>query len=1643
MKNTLNQYLERFQKKRRNYRRYRTVFLMLAVITVLGVNWQLHREGISMTADASGFERDVGGDDGDASGGDTSDAGDSGSDQGSDDGSSDGSGDSSDSGDSDGADDGSGDSSDSGDSDDKGDSSDDGDSGEKDDSSDNGDSDVKDDSSDNGNSDGKDDSSDDGDSGGKDDSSDDGDSEGKDDSSDDKDSAGKDNNPDDGDSDGTDGASKDSDEKSEEDESEAENGELPEGEEELEDDLNGLPEEIPEELPVDLLEDVEPVEMNKDNGVTSILLSGSGTKYDANGNLYSSDLRLDFTFEAGTVKKDSLDYYYDYPEGIIVPDGLLEKEKVLYDDNKRAGVYWFEKIENDDGEEFYRVRIRFDEKYANNNESKDISGYIQFSGQIESSTVDDDGNIKIIGKDDVTLEIPNDEINYPDGETNRYGISTKKTGSYTEDGKLKYKVTVESVKGTPGEIQFEDIIQASGLTLGDPKVTVTKETWREYHQTDGNYTNSKVDGEDETIPIEECNYSYEDGKLTMTLPQIEPEKFDVNQDGEEYYIEYTRYVVEYTFDIDSDVSSFWANNTVTTTSTDNSTTVTAKDTADVKKTGNTGYTIEKTGQPNIMEGYIVWQITVNANRLDIAGATLHDDMLSSLLGSEYKFDPDKGWEWEKDASGKITGIKFIATDGEKNENKYTIRYRTPLQGDWEGSKVTNKATFTPGGGGDERTDGATVDVPSGSFVEKKRDNAVEADGETAEVTWTVSITAPNDAIPAGTVITDDPTQGKDGKAGAPQYRTKKQVIDWAAGIYWADSGGQKVSDFSLTDDIADVVFTGSDGNRYTWQEIDASEDDTLTYTVCEITLKQDIKPPEGAAYLRFTYKTTADLSKAESGVVNYYKNSVTVGKNSAEASYPYQKDGVLKTDENNVTDTTQKTNKDGTLTWKIKASIHRETGKLTFTDSLPEGVKLVSVTGADMLQGMNTVISEDGTITSEGSQYRATGSYDGSEVRLEVTRYADGNMPAGTYTLVLVCQVNTDNIEDYKSGETYTFTNRASVRNDTAEIGSADQTQEWTEDTTQEESKVISKSGQWNNDTRLIHYEIELNPDEKDIVEGSDELTLKDVFKYHNVAYMQPPDDWTSPTTECPLNAWLVQDSVKLYRAEKNAEGKLEKGEEITDWSWTVTTGVEPDGLQRQTSTLTGTGLPDGTAMILEYDYEFQIDCEEGWHMNNSVDVSNSAELDGTAYKADDNKTSMIWVKQETSGGVTAGKSGVLYKVSKGNYGKVLSGAVFKLQKYEGGDYQDVTGVTYTTDDDGKVIIQWQTSDADIQYEYNVLYRVVETEAPDGYVLPADPEAQAFYFYFSNSENTDHTLPDSIPNGAADLSKTSKTVYVENESTNTKITILKKWLKADGTEDTGHTGTVTVELYRKESTTPPATGGTATLKGEIREYSPDNTNSDPWMKIEESFSAGSPIKLIITSDDVWIANPAYNNVPVIRINGTTIEPETEAWNGTQTVHTYTFQLNEGENEILGGTMCWKSGFGHLTAKFQVQESGNTEDNVKETFVKSCTISSSDNWTKTIKDLPTVGKNEAGETVYYTYYIKEVTGGDFTTTYENNDGIVSGTITVTNKLSNNPSYVLPETGGHGTRKYMTVGALLMSAALLGGYTRRRKAAGNPQ
>lgn len=1100
-------------------------------------------------------------------------------------------------------------------------------------------------------------------------------------------------------------------------------------------------------------------------------MAGSGTVYDKTTGNYKSNLKVKFSIPSKDIKNANYSYELNYPEGIIIPEGLFNKTFTLEDENKKsAGTFFF--VNNADGT--YSARIHFDQKYVDKAGDK-IDGNLWFEGELSKNKVDENGDIVIKGEDNVTITIPKKDIEYPKDENANYNIDIKKSGSYNnETGKLEFTVYVSSIKGTPGDISFLDTIQTTGMQLGEPEVTVTKQTMRKHDwEQDGNVI--------QTTTISDVEHTYKSNTIAMTLTKL-PKGKDTTFNGNTC-IEYERYEIKYSYDISSmDVGTLTANNKAQVESKDSKTGDIIYDEAKWDKTIENKYEIAKRGENDSENNRIKWTITLNAKNANIAGGKLIDKMLSEIQsGTQVEITPKDGATIKTDNNGKITSIDFTAVKDGRNTNQYTIVYYTAVEPTWKDQTVSNTATFKPGEGNDVSAD-VGVNVEGGK-VEKQVVVAKEnPDGKTAEVTWTVSLIIPDGKLPKTTIkdsmsSTHNWQQGN----GEGNYLTVKQIKDWAGKYAWK-SNDTVVKTGAFTEADFKLTFKTKDGKEYSYSKISSMDNSSdLKFTSFNVEVLNDISC-YGANKLTFSYTTIADLTQAVAGNNNDYINKVEVDGKKDQDTYHYQysKGEIVKTD-GSGTQGSSSVETAGELTWKIKVVTDTEDRKtLTVIDILPQNVKLTGFTVKKESGSYNEsayTIQTNGTISKQSGNFEDEFSIEGStyengKLTLIIKNKNGDNIPkAMSFEIVVKCEVN--GAESMQAGVKYKFTNEASAKLDDVSIGSSSQTQEWTKKDTTVVKNAVDKSGAYDATNNRAKYSIVLNPEVKDLVKDTEQLTLIDVLdSYDGTHYAYGAD-----TSKVTVNVEVIPNTVKLYYAVADGKGGYTTGDEVTGWAWTYKEEPKPYNPKNTSHTITATGIPDSTALIFKYEYQITVDVPDNSYVKAQLQINNTAKLSGTSSNDEENHTDWNWEKQAAGGGVTTDKNYTLYKVEKDNYGKLLSGAVFKLQQYKDGKYIDVTpATTFTTNADGIIKIKWD----DTRFKKNILYRLVETQAPSGYKIPdnAESDSQTIRFYFSDESSTEDVLPTEIPSGAIDLTKTSHTAYIENEVTET-ITL----------PETGGTGT--------------------------------------------------------------------------------------------------------------------------------------------------------------------------------------------------------------------------------------------------------------
>lgn len=1142
--------------------------------------------------------------------------------------------------------------------------------------------------------------------------------------------------------------------------------------------------------------------------------------YDPSVNKFKTTIHVDFRIP-GSAFSNTTTYTYDYPEGIEIPESLLNREHPL-EDNR--GTYRFEKVDG-----VYRLSVIL----SNVNQTQDdVTGFVNFNGTLDATKVHEDGRI-VLGGGDNQLIINTDEIKYPSGETEKYDISaSKSTDGNIDDGKLTYRVTISTKKGTPSPIQFTDTIQADGMTLGKPVVKVDGQerqaTWNadtgtitmndlpglnpgqthtiEYTYDVTNYpaavmnpnntltVKAKDDGRKQEVTdekkvstkIDKTHTAAKVGKLegsrikwTITLNDhrsditgatLTDEMFQTLPAGSEITVSpadgYTlengkitfnevdgkknnqRYTITYYTDAPEDENV----NEVINKATFDPDPDKPDDEIKMEKKVGVGIDAAKSGTYNASQETITWVITVNAQKRNIAGAVLTDDMLTHAQANSIQVSPDSGYVRNTDADGKVS-ITFKPVDGEVNTNTYKITYTTAAGPALAARTVSNTAHLKKGNHEEEVT--AQVTIDSGGSVEKSSGTlTLSEDKTTGVLPWTVTIHVPAGGIPANTQLVDK----MDEDAGV--YMTNLQVK--AAVEKFCQALGIQTQD--VTVDIADAIYWSP--NQYDYSKIDSYTD--AKFRKLTLTLLKDWIPANGQAQdISVTYDTTLKIDPAKMNQV--YSNYFKAGEKESSAQFEYWRSGVEKTDDDGHTGTSTVTSQ-GDLIWKVIVTLDDTSRQsLDITDTLPSDVTLKELVlirpinqWSNSTVGMT--IGEDGTISGQDGLYQVAGTYNKTtgKVVLNVTAVNGGDLPTKTkLTFVFGCRTA------YTDKDTHTFTNSVEA----AGIGSASQTQEWTYDNQDTETTVLGKIGTWHNDSRMLSYSVSINPECKQLSSnGTGKLTLVDTLTYKKWIWAYYTDEnGNYHGDNVQVDVSLVQNSVKLYQVTKNEDGTTTKTLLSVPWTFEEQLGANEWDSDRG-CILRMSDVPDGTHLLLEYKYQVETNAPKNGIIDD-LSIGNKVTLEGTGYETAADKFEKKWQETQTSGQVTSGRTLAIYKVASGDFGTVLPGAEFtvytvdtsyNLNEYKTRPDGSAFSNPMITDASGRLTIRIQDkADAQLNFDYDTLYALKETKAPPGYRLPDDP--QVFYFYFSNPEGAARTLPQNLPTGAMDLSQTDQQKFVENE----------------------------------------------------------------------------------------------------------------------------------------------------------------------------------------------------------------------------------------------------------------------------------------
>lgn len=1400
-------------------------------------------------------------------------------------------------------------------------------------------------------------------------------------------------------------------------------------------------------------------------------------RYDKNLDAYVTNLELNFDLPKSEFKP-GITYVLNLPDGVTIPDDLCDGKFADLHESDKTGARqagWFQLVKDAETGR-YAVWLQIKKEYYDTTDT-DLKGNVWFKGIMKASGKDDKGNIIIGGSDNLHIKLDGDKIKYDDTtETEDYSLTIDKERDFNVEGnKLKFTVTIRSEKGTPGDIAFEDVITSNGLSLGTPNIEIKKyEVTERRNSKDAKdwYNRMESAGTDVTKPTD---FSYDNGKISMTLPQMTT---SYGQDG--LSRTYQEYRITYIYDIPDMYAQKYTGENKATVKSDGSKKK-LEDSDGVQFTIDNTYQITKNG--SYQNGKINWTITVNGNKRNIAGAKLTDSMtvgnqkIQNVLKDAENLTitasdgtaENVSWKYSKDEAGNITGIEFLAI-GETNENKnsYTITYSTSADG-YAGNMVQNTAHFQPSSG--NGVDGSNgVQVPSFS-VDKRADeaNVIVVDGKVI-IPWKISVDfGAGKTIPKGMTFVDKVQFKGWGHPRNEQWMTKAQVETWNGMFDWTNGNGTTVGTraaFTDAELFKDLLF-------YTNQTCTTTKtlnqlDDTDRIYGFKVTAAKEITVPEGATKLAFTYTMTGETTGTKRD--SYFRNSFWAGNASNSYDYWYRGPSIVKKDGNGGGDGSWVTSETDEITWKIEVTTdaYNSHKTLKVEDNLPEGVQLKSVS-VTIPRDSNNIIAdvtpdENGELKGQIADEVLEGSYTDNKLTL-VLKNESNLLQNKTYTFTVKCKViKNPNGGEIEQEQYYEYKNTASASfDDTIIIGNATHTQHWKQEKTKvPESKVVSKSSVCDANNQKLHYSIAINPDGKAIISDElEELTLQDTLtmpaKLSSIVVTKNPNSVQVNAGDIDVVADLVMDEVQLYYGIKQSDGTLIEGAKA--YGWKLKTETVADGSNNK-YIITITGIPNEQPLILKYTYRILHNanamypgCEFG-HIQ-VYNVTNEAKLLGTKYSDKTDSESKQWQWSNKGGSLGGGKSLTLIKIAQGNEKLTLSDTEFALQKWNGSAFETVLnapGELTKTDGAGRITVT-----ANEIFANDVLYRLVETKAKDGYntPTPSEAEAQAVYFYFGTSD----AVPSGLPEGAeaTNLNATSKTVYVENTPNKTTVAVRKLWKDSTGTDTATTVNDITVQLYQVAYNQKPNESGTAVAIGNIHYFDQENKI---WKEISECHPAGTVLTFAITTAENQTAE--NQKEPTLYWNGTLVTPTKSAntnWvsdggisHTTGWTYTYRVEMQRGVNTVSGSVKEWSTNNEDKWDNPLANEPQALTELWHGVYGEPVTLNESNNWQYVFENLPLFyTDSETGETVYYAYYALETkmdstdvnengTYGDWTVT-QGKTPITSGTITIVNTKTPDtpdaPGYELPATGSTGTAPYTTAGAVLMGAALVGGYRRKRR------
>lgn len=1003
--------------------------------------------------------------------------------------------------------------------------------------------------------------------------------------------------------------------------------------------------------------------------------------------------------------------------------------------------------------------------------------------------------------------------------------------------------------------------------------------------------------------------------------------------------------------------------------------------------------IYKYGGYDYNTGKMNWTITINPDKKNISGYVLNDEIDNGLtIPTPLTVKKSDGTTFE------ITSLPYKFPDG--SNDKYTIEYQTDAPN--ENGNVNNTAYFSK----DDKSykSGTTVGVWHRDWNLSKSmiSSTVDKDSQTMKNKWQAYITLPDKKIKSVTYsdVIKNGTSSDDESFNGEHYAVlselKQEIL---ANIQLKDKDGKVIPNSDLN--ITMKFYSDEEKNR----EVTKNNDHVKAFEV--IVKREDGSSFTGQSLNISSYSTIADLSNTKEGIDYYFSNKGIVNGKESEASVNYTKPKKLvKQGYGQVNGSQNEKYSSG----KVNTNYQSHNGKLyyriiftpdsnneiSFTDTLPKGTKLVE-TALRSDYKVSPRKDNPAERSSPEAVYYFNDNWehycDGKEELTDISKYFSYTYDKNTNKIIFTLKSGYNKTDgDWNSGKrnhpndpiaiyyAVDITNDEfwnNLRNESKEYSNLLEYEgrgQRQETKVERNTPVVSKFGRQINNTTKIEYTVNINPAGRDLDPNSDKIVLRDVLELDN-----------------RYSAYINASSLKLYEYNSNSEDH--RGKLIDSSRYQVQ-------MDTQNNVLTIT-LSDELACVLVYQYDFDV--------GNAATprIKNKIELQGEFSSNDET----VIDTTHSEAGVVRGRMSI-FKVDSKDYSKTLPGAKFKLYKFNPDTSQwnvipNGESEEFETNENGEISFAGSNIHQFLS-AFN-LYKVQEIQAPNGYERNEKP-----YYFSIYQADLKKTRQDAINEmSSRDIFNRSGinssdvwfvpnnkevSMYIPNDSNS--IYVKKVWVDSENKEITNHPGSINVRLMQNIKS---PTG--VNVRAEIYTNNWDGSENIVENRMLIVREGGIlKITLPVSCDP----NKESENVKVEGTDNYTLATKESWWsNVVLTVRNIDSDTN------LKIRLSSASG----NAEYDYDKDYTTSTNVYRTV----TLNDSNHWSYIWRDLP---RQVEGNDCVYT--LEEDVPSGYQVLYTNNDGILAGNITVTNKRLDNTE--LPDTGGFGTFGYYAIGALFITATL---------------